>query len=481
MAEKLSKEKKYLVDWVEANKGDFYKISDAIWNYAELGMEEYKSSKAIISYIEKNGFAVETGVVNMPTAFVATWGSGKPVVSFSAEYDALPGLSQEKGAGQKSPIVDGAPGQGCGHNLLGVGAVMAALALKNTMKVFGLEGTVKIFGTPAEELCIGKPFMARAGLFNGVDAVLDWHPLFLNSANYTTCNAYFSVRYHFKGRTSHGNRPWDGRSALDAAILTGNMIEFLREHISPGNPPWAANTINYSFPDVGPAFPVVVPDRSTLWCVGRIVTSEEAEYVISRLHKCAQAAAIATETEVETELISATHERIPNKVISQVLYNNLQVVGAPEFTEDENELAKKMQRDHGAPETGLDSSITPLSGGAQGVSDNSEYSWFAPTGMLLVTAAPGDIGWHNWQVAASVGTTIGEKAMDVAAKVLGTSGIDLLLKPAIVDEAKKELAERLQGRVYTSLIPKIVNPQILINRDVMNRYRPLQEKYYQDL
>jgi len=481
MVENLTEAKQHIIDWVKANKGDFYRLSDAIWSYAELGMEEIKSSQALASYLKAKDFSLEPGVADMSTAFVATWGSGKPVIAFSAEYDALPGLSQEKGISDESPIIQGAPGQGCGHNLLGVGSIMAAMALRSAMMNFGLRGTIKIFGTPAEEICIGKPFMARVGLFGGIDVVLDWHPFFLNSADYTTCNAYFSIRYHFKGRTSHGNRPWDGRSALDAAVLTGNMIEFLREHITPGNPPWAANTINYSFPNVGPAFPVVVPNMSTLWCVGRIATSEEAEYIIDRLHRCTQAAAMATETTVETELISATHERIPNRVISTVLYNNLQVIGAPKFTEDENDFAKKLQRDNGTPDTGLDSEIMPLSGGSQGVSDNSEYSWFAPMGMLLITAAPGGIGWHNWQVAASVGTTIGKKAMDTAAQVLAASGVDLLLEPNIIDEAKKELAERLQGRDYASLIPEAVKPQILINRDLMDQYRPLQEKYYQEL
>ncbi len=481
LAKKLTMEKKYITDWIEANKYDFHELADAIWSYAELGMEEYKSSQAIVSYLEKSSFNVETGVADMPTAFIAEFGSGKPVIAFSAEYDALPGLSQESGVYQKSPVFEGAPGHGCGHNLLGVGAVMAAMSLKDTMTKFGLKGTIRVFGTPAEELCIGKAFMARAGLFKDVDVFLDWHPFFLNSANYTACNAYFSIRYHYEGRTSHGNSPWEGRSALDAAILTGNMIEFLREHISPGNPPWAANTINYSFPDVGPAFPVVVPDRSTLWCVGRISDSEEAEYIINRLHKCAKAAAAATETEVKIELISATHERIPSKTISQVVYDNLQIIGPPHFTEEENNFARKMQKDRGVPEKGLDSSITPLAGGYQGVSDNSEYSWFAPTVMLLITAASGGIGWHNWQVTASVGTAIGEKAMGVAAKVLATTSMDILLQPTIIDKAKEELTERLKGRIYTSFIPKEVKPQILINRSIMERYRPLQEKQYKKL
>ncbi len=478
MSKSQAKEKTFVIDWIESHSNAIFELSDAIWDYAELGMEEYRTSKALVTCLKENGFTVEEGVADMPTAFMATYGSGKPIIGFNVEMDALPGLSQEKGLSIKKPIVEGAPGHGCGHNLIGPGAVLAAISLSKVMADFNLSGTIKAFGTPAEELCIGKPFMARAGLFNDIDVFLDWHPLNSTNTDYTTCNAYFSIRFHFKGRTAHGNSPWEGRSALDAAVLSGNMIEFLRENITPGSPPLAANTINYSFPDVGPAFPVVVPDRSTTWCVGRIANSNEAKYVIDRLNKIAQASAMATETSVEIELISATHERIPNKIISQVLHENLQKIGTIKFTEDENNSAKKMQKDFGTAETGLNSSISPLNGGAHAVSDNSEFSWFAPISTLWLTIAPTGIGWHNWQVVCLAGSETGKKAIIIAAKVLSTSGIDLLLKPSIVDEAKKELAERLQGRVYTSLIPKAVKPPVLINRGIMNQYRPLLEKLY---
>lgn len=477
MKENLSKEKKHIAEWIEANKDAFHRLSDAIWSYAELGMEEYQSAKAITEHLKRNAFKVETGVADMPTAFVATFGAEKPAIGFSCEYDALPGLSQEKAVNQESPLIVGAPGHGCGHNILGVAAIMAAMALKNAMTDFDLQGTIKIFGTPAEELCIGKPYMARAGLFKDIDAFLDWHPLASNTANYATSNAYFDVKYHFRGRTAHGNSPWYGRSALDAAVLMGHMIELLREHTTPGNPPHAANTINYSFPDVGPSFPSVVPDRATLWCIGRFVDTEEMGYVVDRIHKCAEAAAMATETKTEIQIVSMIHESTPNKTICQVLHKNLEAIGAPEFTQDEQNFAKKMQRDLGASETGLDISITPLSGGACAVSDNSEYSWFAPFGMLGVTSCPECVGWHNWQVAACCGSTIGEKALDITAKVLATSGVDLLLHPEIIDEARREFDERLKGRAYKSLIPEAVKPPTLINRETMDRYRPLLESH----
>jgi aminobenzoyl-glutamate utilization protein B len=257
--------------------------------------------------------------------------------------------------------------------LLGVGAALAAVALKNAVEKFNLNCAIKVMGTPAEEICIGKPFMARAGLFNDIDVVFDWHPSAQNTTSYSTSNAYFNNQYHFHGKTAHGSAPWSGRSALDAALIMGNMIEHLREHMTPGSPPFSSNTINYSFPDVGPSFPNVVPDRATLWVIGRFVASEELNYIISRIDKCAQGAALATETTFEVERITSTHERIPNKTMAELVYRNLLSVGTPKFAPEEQEFAKKLQLAYGAPEIGLDTTITPIHGGPGPVSDNSEY------------------------------------------------------------------------------------------------------------
>jgi len=375
-------------------------------------------------------------------------------------------------------VVEGAPGHGCGHNILGVGSIMAAAAMKQWMGETGQTGTIMVLGAPAEEICVGKPFMARAGLFQDIDAIIDWHPWDHNGANYETCNAYFNVKYHFRGRTTHGNAPWEGRSALDGALLMGHAIELLREHIPPGHPD-AANTINYTFSDVGPEYPNVVPDRSTIWVVGRITTSEEMEQIIKRLHKCAEGASLATETSLTMEFITATHEKIPNKTLSSVLYRNLVEMGPPKFDPDEQAFARKMQNDLGVEEAGLVEDIMEFQGGASAVTDNSEYSWFAPFAMFWITGAPAGIGWHNWQVAASARTSIGKKAMTVASKVLASSGVDLLTQPQTIEEAKKELSERLAGRTYRSQIPAGVEPPVNFNRETMEKYRKSMEKHYQ--
>ncbi len=356
---------------------------------------------------------------------------------------------------------------------------MAAAALKAAIDKFKLKCTVKVIGSPAEEICVGKPFMARAGCFDNIDAVLDWHPGSGNSTDFATCNAYFSTRYHFFGRTAHGSSPWVGRSALDAALIMGNMIEHLRENITPGVPPMAANTVNYSFPNVGPAFPVVVPDRASLWVVGRIVTVEESRYVIDRLDKCAQGAALATETTFEIERITSTHERVPNKTLAELVYRNLQSVGGPKFTEEEHEFARGLQKAYRAPEVGLDETIGEIHSGNDPVSDNAEYTWFAPMCMLHVATSPRGVTAHSWGTTASVGSSVGKKGLDVVGKVNAGAAIDLVANPDIIDAAKKEMKERLRGRSYSSLIPESVKPPVMINRQIMDRFRALQEKFYQ--
>ncbi len=454
----MNEERRFVSDWVEERADAFFGYAKSVWEYAELGCSEFRSSKLMVEVLRENGFEVREGVAGMPTAFVAVWGSGNPAIAFSCEYDALPGLSPDA-AESTGPA---GPGHGCGHNLLGVGSVMAAIAAGEWLKLKGIPGKLVVFGTPAEELCIGKPFMAREGLFDGMDAILDWHPWIRNSADYDTCNAYFNIKYHFHGRNAHGNSPWMGRSALDGAVLMGHAIEMLREHIPPGNP-GAANTINYTFSDVGPCYPSVVPDHSTLWAVGRITESETMEGIMARVHRCAEGASIATGTSWEMEFKTASHEKIPNRALSTVLYRNFLEIGGPDFTREDQDLARAIQKRMNVPQTGLDNSIPPLREGASILTDNSEYSWFAPFAMIWVATAPEGFGWHNREIAECTRSSIGRKAMTTAAKVLAASCVELFRKPELLSEAKRELAERLAGRTYKSLIPDETPVPVAIN------------------
>lgn len=462
--------KDFINIWTEENKQEYYDAAKQIWDHPELSMQEYKSMKVLTSILEKNSFSVETGAAGMPTAFIASYGSGKPVIGINAEYDALPGLSQKEDVSEKCPIMEGAPGQGCGHNLLGTAGVKAAVSLRYAMEKYRLEGTVRVIGAPAEELCLGKPYLGKAGYLKGYDAFLDWHPWSYTRGDYDSCSAYFSVKYHYRGKGCHGNSPWHGRSALDAAMLQAHAVEMLREHISPGQPPDAANTINYTFTETGPEFPSVVPDRTTIWFVGRFVTTEEAEDALRRVTDCARGAAISTGTEVETEVISATHHKIPNKVLARAVYDNLVQVGPPAFSQEEENLAKQIQREMGAPETGLPKEIQPFKGGYTVLCDTSEYSWNAPYASPWIAMGPENIGWHNWGVTRCAGGTPGLKSLDKAAQVIALTGADLLTKPELLSEAQEEWKQAMNGREYRCLLPEDSLPPVHLNEDVMKRY-----------
>jgi len=462
--------KDFVLKWNDNHQDAFYDAAKKIWESPELSMQEFKSSKVLTDLLAENGFKVETGVAGMPTAFVASYGDGAPVIAINAEYDALPGLSQKSGSAKKEALVESAPGHGCGHNLLGTAGVKAAIAIKNAIDEFGLKGTVKVLGTPAEELCLGKPFMGKAGYFDGIDAFLDWHPWSYNKADYDSCCAYFSVKYHFHGRTSHGNSPWHGRSALDAAILQGHAVEMLREHIYPGCPPDAANTINFTFSHTGPEFPSVVPDKASAWYVGRFVTTAEAEDALRRITNCAKGAALATETTVETELITMTHHKIPNQVLAQVVHDNFEEVGPPVFTDEEQQTAKEIQKQIGVAETGLATGILPFNGGHTVVCDTSEFSWNAPYASPWIAMGPENAGWHHWGVTMCAAGSMGQKSLDKAAQVISLSAMDLLLDPEIIRRAKEEFKERLNGESYKCLLPDDYQPPVALNAEVMKKY-----------
>lgn len=465
-----------IAKWVDDNGPRFFPYARAVWSYAELGGQETHSANLLCRVLRDNGFDVRESVAGMPTAFVARWGEEGPVIAISCEYDALPGLSQQL-TENRQPLVKDAPGHGCGHNLLGVGGIVAAVAIKEWLERFRQPGSVVVLGTPGEEICLGKPFMARAGLFEGLDIVLDWHPWTYNLATYDVCNAYFSLKFHFIGRTAHGNAPWHGRSALDAAVLMGHAIELLREHIPPGDPD-AAHTINYTFSDAGPEFPNVVPDRACLWVIGRLSTAELVEEVMARVVKCAEGVALATGTMVEREFITATHEKLPNQTLAEVVHRNFQQVGPPRFSEEEQELARRMQCAQEVTETGISEEILPFGPKGTAVSDTSEYSWFAPFATVWVAAVPPGLGWHNWQVTSLCGSGIGHKTMLAAARVLAASAAELLLHPEIITAAKQELAQRLAERPYRPLIPEDAPPPVNLNRASMDKYRSLMHEHY---
>jgi len=450
--------KDMIIDVLEGYQKRMAEIAGAVWGFAELGLEEVRSSALLAEELERQSFSVKKGVAGMPTAFVASWGKGRPVIGILAEYDALPGLSNHP-VPYKSPIREGAPGHGCGHNLFGTASMAAAVAVKEAMEKSKLPGTIKCFGTPAEEVCIGKPYMARDGFFDDVDAFLDWHPDFQSTAYHRTCNAYASVKYTFRGVSAHGNKPWLGRSALEGAELMGAAVNFLRGHMEPGQPPEGAATINYTYTECG-QYPNVIPDTAEAWYIYRIPNRRDLETIHQRILKCAQGAAMATETQVEAKILTGTHELIPNERMARLLYRNLERIGPPPFDAEEDTFAKEVQKAYQVPPLGLSSKIVPPTGGWKGVTDSSEPSWFAPYGVIRVACRPIGLPGHSWGANACHGMSIGVKGMVTAAKVLALGSVDLLTSPSILEEAKSEYRERMRGKTYSSLIPPDQKPPL---------------------
>ena len=435
--------------WIEENSGDLIKISDAVWEFAEIALEETRSAALLADTLEQLGFEVERGVASLPTAFTARWGSGDPVIGILGEYDALPSLSQAAGVTEKRPLIEGAPGHGCGHNLFGVASLAAAVSVKEVMEEQGIGGTIIYYGCPAEETVVGKTVMAKEGLFDELDAAVSWHPGSQNAVSLNSSLALNSFKASFRGQTAHAaGDPWNGRSALDAVELMNYGVNMMREHVKP------TTRIHYVILAGGHA-PNVVPDFAQSWYYVRALDREEVELYYQRVLKIAEAAAMATRTELEIELITGVHNMLVNKAIAEANYKNLELVGAPDFTDEEQEFARELQRFFGSEEEGLSEELEPfqeepyLGGGS---TDVAEVSWICPLAQVNTVCTPDGVAWHNWAVVSCSGHSIGHKGMLAAAKVLAASTLDLLTDKELLQKAKEEYEQATEGKEYKSPI-----------------------------
>jgi aminobenzoyl-glutamate utilization protein B len=471
----IDEAKRIAVEWVEKNGDRLTEISDAIWGYAELGYVEFKSAELLASELDKHGFEVERGVAGIPTAFVATWGSGKPVVGVMGEYDALPGLSQKKMTPVKDPIEAGAPGHGCGHNIHGTSGMGGALALRYAMEEAGIPGTVKFFGCPAEEMLSGKVWMVREGIFEGVDVVLSHHPGSMNVAGLSSSNANNAVKFHFYGKTAHAaGSPEQGRSSLDAVELMNVGVNFLREHVI------SDARIHYVIEEGG-GQPNVVPDYARSWYLIRAPERDQLEPIYKRILKIAKGAALMTETELKVEFIKGIYNKIPNKVLSDAVTANMRAIGPPEYTEEEMSFAEEVSKsisedskrttlwktkrpgweklmdvvmDRTIPEAWNDGEVS------HGSTDVSDVSWQTPTmEFSTATYSLGTPG-HSWQNVVYSGMSIGHKSLLLASKVIATTSIDFLTDPELLKSAWEELDRRKAGRTYKSPIPDDLDPPL---------------------
>ncbi|MCG8373756.1 MAG: amidohydrolase [Balneolales bacterium] len=442
--------KNRVLESVENHAEDLIHLSDEIWEYAEIAFLENQSSAALSSFAEKHGFRVTRGVGEIPTAFTAEFGSGKPVIGIMGEFDALPGLSQQT-VPFKSPLVENAPGHGCGHNIFGAASLGAAITIKELIQRGELEGTIRFYGTPAEEKFFGKLWMIRAGLFDDVDVMMDWHPSNRTEADVQSSLALVDFLVEFHGQTAHASSdPWNGRSAGDALELYTHGINMYREHVKP------TVRIHYHIQDAGKVVNVV-PDYSKIWVRVRDTKRAGMQEVYNRVVEMAEGAAILANVDYNVSLISGIHEVLPNRTGGAALQANLEALGTIEYTDEEEEFAKGIQRATEKPEIGLDMQINPMKETAEhpagGSTDVGDVSFITPTIRLRATTAPAGTPWHSWAVVATSGMSIGHKGLVYASKALAMTMVDLFENPELRDEVRAEFAQRKGDYVYEGMIP----------------------------
>lgn len=445
------KEKQAAIASVETHQKDLIQLSDQIWRFAETALRETKSSKVLADYAEQQGFKVERGVAGMPTAFVATFGEGKPVIGILGEFDALPGISQ-KASSQKEPLEAGAAGHGCGHNLFGAASLGAAIAIKELMQAGKLKGTIRYYGTPAEEAIGGKAYMAREGMFKDLDLCLAWHPSTETSSDTDSSQAIVDFIVEFKGKASHAAfDPWNGRSAVDALEIFTHALNLMREHVKP------TTRMHYVIQKGGDV-PNVIPEYSKLWCWVRDSKRTGVEHLLERARKIAEGAALAAGVESKFTVQSGSYEMLVNFTGQKTLFNNLQWLGPVKFTQEEQQFARAIQKATEVPEKGLSGEIKPFNDQVRdpqgGSTDVGDVSWITPTVHLSVTTAPVDAPWHAWPVVACGGMSIGHKGLVYAAKALAATAVDFYLDPLQREKVQNEFAAQTKGTTYKGYLPE---------------------------
>lgn len=458
-----------LAAMIEAKRDAFIRLSDKIWEFAETRFEEKQSAELLCQALEQEGFTVERGAAGIETAFIGSYGSGKPVVAILGEFDALSGLSQKRGVASHDPVQDGGNGHGCGHNLLGTGSLAAAVALKQYMEENGLPGTVRYYGCPGEEGGSGKTFMAREGVFNDADFALCWHPAPLNGLMPGNSLANYQVYFKFKGRSSHAAAsPHLGRSALDAVELMNVGVNYLREHVVP------EARIHYAITNSGGLSPNVVQAEAEVLYLIRAPKTPQVEEIYQRVCNIARGAALMTGTQVEIIFDKACSNLVGNSVLEETMHKQFAEVGVPQFDENEKELArairstltdedKKMfRRIKGLEDKELADFLMPYSKGGPsfgtGSTDVGDVSWIVPTAQCVTACMAIGTPFHTWQLVAQGGTSLGHKGMLHAGKVMAATALEVMTHPELLEAAKAELNQYLAEEPYVCPIPADVKP-----------------------
>jgi aminobenzoyl-glutamate utilization protein B len=472
----MTPEKAFCFDYLERNAKAIASLNDSIFYFAELGMQEIETAKLMTELLERGGFTVERGISGFQTGFCATCGSGRPVIAVHTEYDANPDNSQASGVAEQTPIVEGAPGHCEGHNTNGAVLVACALAATAAMDKFGLKGTLKVFGAPAEEQLISRPYYVRDGWFDDVDVAFADHIGAGHSVGHGLIqSALISSTFTFHGETAHaGVAPWKGRDALDAVVLMDMGLAQYREHMLPS---MRAQRVITN----GGHQPNVIPRLASVWWFFRDSTADGVLRLFEQAKRIADGAALMTNTAVAVDVMSAVWPVRGNRTLAELVQREIERVGVPAWTPQEDDLARAVQAKAKVPVEGLKRTIDPLKGPAAqklAANDAGDVSWKVPMAKYYYPANIPNISSHHWAAGVALATTIAHKGALAGAKVMAASIVECFLNPAIVAEARRTFKEELGGIAYRPLLPGGQKPPLELNRAMMEKYRPLMAQHY---
>ena len=469
---------KNAIKYIDENAGIFTGVSDAVWAKPELSLKEFESAKLYCDTLRKYGFEVTEGLAGVATAFCGRYGSGRPVIGILGEFDALSGLSQAAGCSEHKPLVEGAPGHGCGHNMLGAGALGAAFAVKDYLEKSGKPGTVIFYGCPGEEGGAGKAFMAREGMWRELDCALTWHPSDVNEVVTGTNNSSIQVLYKFHGVSAHAaGDPENGRSALDAVELMNTGVQYLREHMT------SDCRVHYAIIDAGGVSPNVVQSEASVLYMVRANKVRDSVKLLARVDKIAQGAALMTETSFDRQFIDGTAELVPNYTLEELLYRIFNEVGLPEYSAEEKTLAEALRKTYDVPtapgiaasfDADIAADVAERTNGLSdalcgfimpeyhsasfvaGSTDVGDVSWQTPAAQVHCVTFPFGAAGHSWQNVSSGGTSLGHKGLINAAKIIACAAIELMNDPETLQKARDEFSRRTKSGYVCPIEPDAV-------------------------
>ncbi len=471
-----SPEKDFAEAFIDRNEQAIKTLNDSIFYFGELGMQEFETAKLMCDLLENDGFSVERGIAGFPTGFCATYGSGEPVIAIHTEYDANPDNSQKAGLTEQATIVEGAPGHCEGHNVNGTVMIAGALAAKQAMEKYGLKGTLKVFGAPAEEQLVSRPYYVRDGWFDGVDVAIAPHIGAEFGVGYGLIqSALISATFTFHGESAHaGVAPWKGRDALDGVILMDVGMAEYREHMTKS---MSAQRVITNGGDQ----PNVIPRKASVWWYFRDSTADGAVKLFERAKKIAQGAALMSDTTVEVDVMSAVWPVRGNQTVAELVQREYERVGQPNWSEDEEKLARELQTKAGVKAEGLRRDVHRMKGPAvqkPAANDAGDVSWKVPMAKMYFPANIPNINFHHWAAGVALATSIAHKGAASGAKVLSNSIIECFVNPAIVSEAKRTFEKEIEGVTFRSMLPPDQKPPVELNAATMAKYRDAMRENY---